>query len=125
MRAAYLLIAHGSRDAEANRAFFEFLEKFRHAYSHRKVEGAFLELAKPGILEGIENCIRAGADEIFVIPLMFFPGRHVKEDIPRLIQESRAKHPNVDFHYAGPLSDHPDLLPLLEGQAKSLEKKHS
>ena len=121
MHSAYLLIAHGSRDPQANQAFFEFLEKFRRAYPGREVEGAFLELAKPGIPEGIEKCIREGANQIFVIPLMLFPGRHVKEDIPRFIQEAKAKYPEVDFHYAGPLSEHPAMLAFLEEKTKTMK----
>lgn len=120
MQPAYLVIAHGSRDREGNQAFFDFLEKFRKAYPRRHVEGTFLELAKPSIPEGIEACVARGAKEIFVLPLMIFPGRHVKEDIPRFIQEAKAKHPEVDFHYSGPLADHPLMLELLEEKAKTV-----
>lgn len=122
MKSVYLVIAHGSREAEGNQAFFDFLEKFRRAYPDRTVEPAFLELAKPAIGEAIEKSIRAGAREIFVVPLMFFPGRHVKEDIPRFIEEAKAKHPEVDFHYAGPLCDHPEMIEILEGQMNRKEK---
>ena len=57
-----------------------------------------------------------------MIPLMMFPGRHVKEHIPNLIQEAKAKHPTVDFHYTGPLSDEPELVAVLEKKAKHLEQ---
>ncbi len=123
MKSAYLVIAHGSRDPEANQAFFEFLERFRKVYPERLVEGAFLELARPAIPRGIENCIAHGVSEIIILPMMFFPGRHVKEDIPRLIKEAKARHPEVDFHYAGPVSEHPMLLSLLEEKAKQLKGK--
>lgn len=123
MKSAYLIIAHGSREAEANQAFFDFLERFRAAYPDRLVEGSFLEIAKPTIPQGIENCIRKGVSEIIVLPMMFFPGRHVKEDIPRFIKEAKAGHPEVDFHYAGPVSEHPMLLSLLEEKAKQMKGK--
>ena len=123
MKSAYLVIAHGSRDPEANQAFFEFLERFRKAYPDRLAEGAFLELAKPAIPQGIENCIAKGVSEIIILPMMFFPGRHVKEDIPRFIEEAKARHPGVDFHYAGPVSEHPMLLALLEEKAKQMKRK--
>ena len=123
MKSAYLIIAHGSRDPEANQAFFEFLERFRKAYPDRLAEGAFLELAKPAIPQGIENCIAKGVSEIIILPMMFFPGRHVKEDIPRLIETAKARHPEVDFHYAGPVSEHPMLLSILEEKAKQTKGK--
>ena len=121
MKSAYLIIAHGSRETEANQVFFEFLERFRKAYPHRLAEGAFLELAKPSIPQGIENCIAQGVSEIIILPMMFFPGRHVKEHIPRFIEDAKARHPKVDFHYAGPVSEHPLLLNLLEEKARQVK----
>ena len=121
MRSAYLIIAHGSREKESNQAFEELLEKFRKAYPDRLIEGAFLEIAKPGIPEAIETCIQKNAAEIFILPLMLFPGRHVKEHIPRFIEQAKASHPEVDFHYAGPLSDHPLLISLLEEKADQFQ----
>ena len=123
MKSAYLVIAHGSREAEANQAFLEFLEKFRKAYPNRLVEGAFLELARPAIPQGIENCISKGVSEIIILPMMFFPGRHIKQDIPGLIEEAKARHLEVDFHYAGPVCENPMLLSLLEENALKMRGK--
>lgn len=123
MKSSYIVIAHGSRDKKANQAFFEFLKSFRKICAGKKVEGAFLELAKPSIPEAIQGVIREGCKEIFILPMMFFPGRHVKQDIPRFIQEAKAEHPEVDFHYAGPLAGHPMLLKLLKAKAQSLKGK--
>lgn len=103
-KSAYLLIAHGTRDREGEEAFFKFVEEFRESFSDRLIEPAFLELCRPSIREGIEACLRGGATEVFVLPLMLFPGRHIKEDIPRAIEEAKTTHPEVDFHYAGPLA---------------------
>ena len=103
-KSAYLLIAHGTRDEEGKEAFFKFVEEFRKAFPDRRVEPSFLEICRPSIREGIEACIKGGAGEIFVLPLMLFPGRHVKEDIPREIKEAKIAHPEVDFHYAGALA---------------------
>lgn len=114
MPSAYLIIAHGSREKEANEAFKRLLERFRKLHPDRHVEGAFLELAKPSIPDAIENCIKSGAREIFILPLMLFPGRHVKEHIPAFIEEAKARHPQVDFHYAGPLCEDQGMLHVLE-----------
>ncbi len=120
MRSAYLLIAHGSREKESNQAFEEFTSHLKSRFPGRYVQPAYLELAQPSIPAAIGSCIEQGAEEIFVIPMMLFPGRHVKEDIPRYIQEAKEKHRHIDFHYAGPLSDHPLMLELVDEKAKSL-----
>lgn len=121
----YLIIAHGSRDEEAAQAFNEFLNRFRSKFPNRQVQGAYLEICKPSIPEALETCIKNGAKEIFVMPLMFFPGRHIKKDIPAFIEEAKAKHPEIDFHYSGPLADHPLVLDLLEEKTKVLKGQKS
>lgn len=116
-KVAYLLIAHGTRDEDGREAFFKFVEEFRTKMPGRRIEPAFLELSQPSIRQGIEACVKGGAEEIFVLPLMLFPGRHVKEDIPREVQESKRLFPQVDFHYAGALA-----LSLQKGQGVSEPK---
>ena len=101
---AYLLIAHGTREEEGKTAFFDFVDGFRRVFPERHVEPAFLELTQPSIPEGVEACIKQGAEEIVVLPLMLFPGRHINKDIPDQIQAAKRKYPEVDFHYAGALA---------------------
>ena len=121
MKSAYLLIAHGSREKQGNLAFEKLVDEFRRMNPDRDVEGAYLELVKPSIPEGIDKCVGRGVTEIFVLPLMLFPGRHVKDDIPNFIQKAKAKHPEVDFHYAGPLCEHPMMLKLLQEKANQVK----
>ncbi|MBI4115991.1 MAG: CbiX/SirB N-terminal domain-containing protein [Candidatus Omnitrophica bacterium] len=117
-KAAYLLIAHGTRDEEGKNAFFQFVEEFREVFPDRRVEPAFLELVHPSISAGIENCVKGGAEEIFVLPLMLFPGRHISQDIPGEIQTAKKRFPEVDFHYAGALA-----LDAGKGSGKISESK--
>lgn len=121
----YLLIAHGSREPQANQAFDTLLERFKKLKPQRKIYGAFLELAKPSISEALEEAIAQGARDIVIIPLMFFPGRHVKEHIPAFMEQAKARHLEVDFHYAGALSDHPMLLTLLDQRTRGFKKSHA
>ncbi len=123
-KSAYIVIVHGSRDKQANEAFESFLEQFRKELKGREVYGAYLELVKPSIAEALESAITDGASEVFILPMMFFPGRHVKKDIPELIQQAKAKHPHVDFHYASPVADHPLMLQLLKEKADAVKSNH-
>jgi sirohydrochlorin ferrochelatase len=103
----YLLIACGSRNREENQAFLALVKNFHKIYSRRCVMGAFLERAKPSIPEAIELCVSRGIHEILVMPLVAFGEKRVQEDISRMIQEAKAHHPDLDFHFAKPLSDGP------------------
>lgn len=121
MSSATLLIAHGSPEARSNSDFLKLVKKFTKKHAKGKTVGAFLKLADPGIFEGIEICVRSGATEIFVLPLMFFWGRHVKEDIPKLIEDARARYPGIRFHCAGAMTDAPEFLNFLQHCVQSLK----
>lgn len=119
---AYIVIAHGSREKTANTAFENFVRTFRKAFPRKKVYGAFLGMAKPSIPESLEKAIRDGAVNLFILPLMFFAGSHIKEDIPKHIAAAKMKHPEVDFHYAGPVADHPMMAKLLKANVRTAKK---
>ena len=121
----FLFIAHGSREAKSNQAFFDLLREFRKTVPREKVEGCFLEIAKPSIPEAIESAVKNGVQEIFVIPLMLFRGRHAEQDIPAMIEEARSRHTDVDFHYASPLSEDPSFLEMMGRKVRSFPKTHT
>ena len=54
---------------------------------------AHLEIAPPGIGEGIDACVAAGATEIVVHPYFLSPGRHTSHDIPRQVEAGRRAPP--------------------------------
>lgn len=113
----YVVIAHGSKNVKSNEAFFEFLKKFRKTYPEKKVEGCFLDCARPNVPETLEKYASSNYSGIVVIPLMFFPGKHVANDIPDMIKKTKAKYPGIDFHYSGALADHPKMLEILADKA--------
>ena len=94
---ALLLVAHGSRRAEANREIAELAARLRAAGGAHwaRVAHAFLELARPGVEDALAECAAAGAGEIVVVPYFLAAGRHVREDLPRLVARARARHPGV------------------------------
>ncbi len=117
MKSAVLVIAHGSREAESNQAFLDFVEAFRKTCPGKFVQPAFQELSQPDILSAIDACAQNGMEEIIVVPFMLFPGRHVKKDIPEFIRKAKLKYPQIDFHYTGPLADHPAMVEVLRQKA--------
>jgi len=92
-----LIIAHGSRRAASNDEVRALADAVRaqpgQAYDH--VEAAFLELAEPGIPEGLKALAAKGATEIVAFPYFLAAGAHVAQDIPDAIAEFSAAHPGV------------------------------
>ena len=110
---AILLVDHGSRRAESNEQLEEIAKLVRAREPGRIVRIAHMELAEPSVAEGVAACVADGAREIVVHPYLLGPGRHSREDIPRLAAEAAAAHPGVEVRVSGPLGVHASLVDVI------------
>lgn len=63
--------------------------------TYRHVEAGFLELAEPGIGDGLAALAATGETEIVTFPCFLAAGTHVAQDIPRAIAGFSAAYPGV------------------------------
>ena len=117
---ALLLIAHGSRLQASNDEVKALTEQLKGNSGHEFpiVECAFLELAKPSILEGVKNCVELGADTVTVLPYFLSAGRHVATDIPEELQKSQNQHPEVTIKTAPYLGSAKEISSILISLSK-------
>ncbi len=107
---AVLLIDHGSRRAEANELVERIAEMVRARMNDDPiVEVAHMELVEPTITQGFGRCVEQGATLVVAHPFMLAPGRHVAEDLPRLIEAAAQSHPGTRYVIAEPLGAHPGV----------------
>lgn len=120
---ALLLVAHGSRRQQSNDEVREIADKLRPHCSGQYdiIHAAFLELAEPLIPDGIKKCIDDGADEVLVLPYFLNSGRHVVEDIPEIVNDTKAHYPNVDIKITPHLGDSGLMMDLLVATANSTQ----
>ena len=100
MKHAVLLVGHGSKLAGSNAALEQVIQALRKQEPATFFQSAFLELQSPNILEGIELCFHQSAEEVVVVPYFVQTGRHVVEDIPRIVTEAKAKFPEKSIRLA-------------------------
>jgi len=100
---AILLVDHGSRLDAANEVLERIAATLRRRLPDRLVAVAHMELAEPTLAEALAHCASAGAREVVVCPYFLGPGRHTTGDIPRLVEEARAAHPELRVAIAEPL----------------------
>jgi sirohydrochlorin ferrochelatase len=112
---AVVFIAHGSRATAANEAHVAAAEQLAER-TGVEVRPAFLELAEPSIPDAITAAIDDGADEVLVLPLFLYPGRHVATDIPALVEEARAARPGAAVDLLEPFGADPAVISVLAGQ---------
>jgi len=112
---ALLVVAHGSRRDASNDEVRRLTDSLRAAAGDdfAQVECAFLELAQPSIPDGIDCCVAEGASEVVILPYFLSAGRHVAKDIPEIVAESSARHPDVSLRIAPYLGQSTSLISSL------------
>ncbi|SCK54809.1 sirohydrochlorin cobaltochelatase [Variovorax sp. HW608] len=112
-----VLFAHGSRDERWRAPVEAVARRVGELDPQARVSCAYLELVQPDLRDAAEALIREGARTIRVLPLFLGMGRHVREDLPRLLDELRARHPTVGFTLAGAVGEAPEVIELLARKA--------
>ena len=110
---AILLIAHGSRRAEANADLEHVAEALRRPADAPPVVCSYLELAPPTIAEGGAACVDHGATSVIMLPYFLSPGVHVRQDLEEARAALAERFPAIPFRLAEPLGRHPLLLDIV------------
>jgi hypothetical protein len=117
-----LLMDHGSKSPAANQRLLDLAELYQqsvHQHQHTSsaehysmiVAAAHMELASPSIQDGIESLLKANVDEIICHPYFLSPGRHVKEDIPQLVQAAiETLNVQIPVTTTDPIGSNTDLM---------------
>ncbi len=113
MKQAVLYVCHGSRVPKAREEALEFIEKVKPKINAPIQEVCFLELAKPSIEEGFKTCVKQGATNIAVIPLLLLTAAHAKSDIPKEVAHVSAAFPTVQVTYGKPIGVDISLADML------------
>jgi sirohydrochlorin ferrochelatase len=120
VKTALLLIAHGSRQAEANADLHHVADGLRRR-GHPIVEASFLELAEPGIEEGGRRCVEQGAARVVLVPYFLSAGVHVLRDLSAARARLAERFPAVEFRLAEPLGRHPLMLDVVVDRVREAD----
>jgi sirohydrochlorin ferrochelatase len=107
------LVDHGSRASEANESLATVAALVRERNPGVVVAHAHMELAAPSIADAMATLLRDGATEIVVVPYFLSPGRHSRDDIPRLVADAASAHPGIHVVVSEPLGPHALLAELV------------
>ncbi|MFZ2950989.1 MAG: CbiX/SirB N-terminal domain-containing protein [Desulfuromonadaceae bacterium] len=123
MKTALLMMAHGSRIAEANDAAREVAAMVREMTGFEIVEVSFREMHEPNIQQGIDACVAKGAGRILLMPYFLFMGAHVLHDLPEEIAAAKKRYPGLIMEMGEPLGAHRKLAEIeAERIGESLER---
>jgi sirohydrochlorin ferrochelatase len=122
---AVLLIAHGSRHAEANDDLRALAAKVAARGVYPIVEASFLELATPDILAGGASCVAKGATRVLMIAYFLSAGVHLRRDLTAARDALAARHPGIDFKLGQALGPHALLDELVDLRIRELDAPES
>ncbi|WP_458414086.1 sirohydrochlorin chelatase [Schinkia sp. CFF1] len=123
---AVLFVGHGSQDPEGNEEVRQFIHKMKPQLdSSLLIETCFLEFETPTVNQGLDTCVRKGATEVFVIPIMLLQAGHSKIHIPACIDEAKEKYSHVRFTYGRPIGIHDAALEICMDRLQEIELNES
>ena len=79
----------------------------------RLVLCAYLELCTPSLADAAQQLAAQGATQVTVVPMFLGTGKHAREDLPLLVQDLRAAHPDIPFHVQTAIGEDPRMTALM------------
>ena len=120
---ALVALAHGSRDPRSAQTIKALVDEVRAMRPDLRIEPAFLELAKPSFGTVVDKLVRAGYDEIVVVPLLLTEAYHAKVDVPEVIAEATARHAGLKIRATRVLGLETVFLEVLDRRLRASLKE--
>lgn len=108
-----LVLAHGSREKETELILAQIIKMTQERLKDVIIETAYLQFSDVNLEKGLDKLIEKNVTEIKVIPYFLFSGVHIREDIPREIEEYLANKSNVKITMGNTLGADPRLADIL------------
>lgn len=118
---AVILIGHGSRAAGADEDMERIAQRLRAA-GNGTVEVCRMSGRGAPFAEVFEKCAGGGATTVIVIPYFLHFGVHLRQDLPAMLREAVARHPEVRMVLGRHLGYDDALFSLVEKRLAESEE---
>jgi sirohydrochlorin cobaltochelatase len=119
MTTGIILFAHGSRDPQWRLPIEAVARQITQRQHGALVRCAYLELCLPSLPDAALDLSAAGVRKIKVFPLFIGVGKHAREDLPLLINDLRAAHPDLIVELMPTAGEFDQLISLMADIALS------
>lgn len=107
---AIVLFAHGARNPDWARPFRQLVAELGEQLPGERIELAFLELMKPALADCAAGLYADGVRTLRVVPVFLGMGGHLKEDLPRIVADIRAKFADLAITVEPPIGEQPAVI---------------
>ncbi|WP_372963941.1 sirohydrochlorin chelatase [Marinobacter sp.] len=101
-----ILLAHGSSDRRWCETFEKLAEPTLQSIENSAI--AYMELAEPSLETIVAQAKAQGTEQFTVVPLFLAAGRHLRKDVPAMIEKIEKQH-GVTMRLAEPIGQNPHL----------------
>lgn len=110
MTRALVLFAHGARAASWAAPFERLRGMAQARMPGVPVSLAFLELMEPRLPAHVAGLAAGGVTGITIVPVFLGQGGHLLRDLPLMVEQLRADHPQLSIEVAGAVGEDPQVL---------------
>lgn len=110
---AIVLFGHGSSDPAWRIPIDTVAQRMLASEPDTVVRCAFLERTEPDLATTVGELVQQGASNIKIVPMFLGVGRHAREDMPLLVTDLQARHPQVCFQLNPSVGEEPLVVDLL------------
>ncbi len=110
---AIILLAHGSRDPLWRGPIEAVRTHIQHMQPDVAVRCAYLELCAPSLATALQELVALDMRSVTIVPLFVGAGRHVREDLPRMVQELGQAYPHVQLSLQAPIGEDARMTALM------------
>ena len=107
---ALVLFAHGARDPQWARPFQQLVAELGELLPGERIVLAFLELMQPSLPDCAAALYGEGVRALRIVPVFFGSGGHLKNDLPRLVAEIRARFKDLAITAEPPIGEQPAVI---------------
>jgi len=107
---ALVLFAHGARHPGWADPFRRLAVELGEKLPGERIVLAFLELMQPSLPDCVAALHADGVRELRVVPVFLGAGGHLKTDLPRMVDELRARYPDLAIAVDPPIGEQAGVI---------------
>ena len=109
MNDALIIFGHGSRDPLWTETLKALRERLRNALPRTEVELAYIEFLKPTLAECVDALWQRGCRDIAVLPAFIAEGVHLRQELPKLVEQARSDREGLSIQLFPAMGDLPEV----------------
>lgn len=115
-----LILAHGSREKSTENTLKEVISMLKAQMDDCIIEYAFLQFSEVDLKKGLDKLVDKGVKDIKIVPYFLFEGVHIREDIPKEIEEYLENKSDIKISLGKTLGADRRLAAILADRVKEV-----